>query len=150
MEELKELTFLRNKWALVALVILCGGLVATFFAAYYYYMYTDLFQKLKAVPVHISVSIDYGNGTITTFEDVYLFRNATALDGLRAVANVTLGYYEWGVLVEGVNGKSNEPWPGKGWQYWLNEEYGLMGAAKQILINGDKVDWKYATYEGFS
>lgn len=141
--------FLKNKWALVTLVILCWGVAATFSAGYHYYRYLDLSQRLEAVPVHVTVSIDYGNEMTITFGDVYLFRNATALDALRAVANATTKPYTgFGLLVEGVNGVFNEPWPGKSWQYWLNGEYGLEAADRRMLINGDKVDWNYTTYQG--
>lgn len=144
------MAFLKNKWVLATLVILCWGVVATFSAGYNYYKYLDLSQRLQAVPVHVTVSIDYSNDTITTFENVYLFRNATALDALRSVANVTTeAYTGLGVLVVGVDGLFND-WmgTGKGWQYWLNGEYGLEAADKQILINGDSVNWKYTTYQG--
>lgn len=147
---MSELAFLRNKWALATLVILCWAIIASSALGYYYYKYFDLSQRLKAVPVHVTVSIDYGNDTTTTFENVYLFRNATALDALRAIANVTTEPFTgMGLLVVGVDGLLND-WmgAGKGWQYWLNGEYGLEAADKQILINGDSVDWKYTTYQG--
>lgn len=147
---MNELSFLKNKWALVALVLLCWGIAATFLAGYHYYRYLDLSQRLQAVPVHVTVSIDYGNGSVTTFDDVYLFRNATTLDALRAIANVnTEAYTGMGLLVTGVNGLEND-WvgAGKGWQVWLNGEYGLEAADQQILINGDRADWKYTTYQG--
>lgn len=98
----------------------------------------------------MEVSIDYGNGTVVSIEDVYLFRNATALDSLRAVANVTTKYFVGtGLLIRGVNGIFND-WigSGEGWQYWLNREYALEAADKQVLISGDVVDWKYTTYQG--
>jgi hypothetical protein len=145
-----ELAFLKSKSTLVALVILCWAIVASSALGYYYYKYFDLSQRLEAVPVHVTVSIDYGNDTVTTFENVYLFRNATALDALRAIANVTTEPFTgMGLLVVGVDGLLND-WmgAGKGWQYWLNGEYGLEAADKQILINGDSVDWKYTTYQG--
>lgn len=144
------MAFLQNKWALAALAMLCWAVAASFTTAYYNYLYTDLFEKLKAVPVHVSMSIDYDNGTITTFEDVYLFRNATALDALRAVANVTTEYYVGiGSLVKSVNGVSND-WlsAGVGWQYWTNGEWGTKAPDMQILISGDQVEWKYTTYQG--
>ncbi len=147
---MSELAFLKSKSTLVALVILCWAIVASSALGYYYYKYFDLSQRLKAVPVHVAVSIDYGNDTVTTFEDVYLFRNATALDALRAIANVTTEPFTgMGLLVAGVDGLLND-WmgAGKGWQYWLNGEYGLEAADRQILINGDRVDWKYTTYQG--
>lgn len=141
--------FLRNKWAIAALVMVCWGAIASLSTAYYYYLYTDLFERLKAVPVHVSVTIDYGNGTTKTFSDVYLFRNATALDALRAVANATLQYTEFGVLVTSVNDISND-WSGAGvgWQYWINGKWGNVAADKQILIRGDYVSWNCTTWGG--
>ncbi len=144
------MAFLRNKWALATLAMLCWAVAASFTTAYYNYLYIDLFEKLKAVPVHVSVSVDYGNGTITTFEDVYLFRNATTLDALRAVANVTTEYIVGvGSFVKSVNGISND-WfsAGVGWQYWTNGEWGTKASDMQILISGDEVEWKYTTYQG--
>lgn len=79
------MTFLRNKWVLIALVILCWAVVASFLTGYYFYQYADLSEKLKRLPFHVSVSINHGNGIITTSEDVYLFREATVLDTSRAV-----------------------------------------------------------------
>lgn len=102
------------------------------------------------VPVHVSILIDYGNDTTTTFEDVYLFRNATAFDALRAVANVTSEYYVGlGTLVKGINGVLND-WmsTGVGWQYWINGKWGEVAADKQILVNGDRLLWNYTTYQG--
>jgi hypothetical protein len=144
------LSFLKNKWAIATAALLCWGIVTSFTTGYYYYLYTDLFERLKMVPVHVSVSIDYGNSTTTTFQDVYLFRNATALDALRAVANVTPEYYVGlGTLVVGINGVFND-WMGAsvGWQYWINGKWGEVAADKQILVNGDRLLWNYTTYQG--
>lgn len=145
------MTFLQNKWALATIVVLCWGIATSFTTGYYYYLYTGLFEKLKMVPVHVSVSIDYyGNGTTTTFEDVYLFRNATALDALRAVANVTTEYHVGlGTLVTSINAVYNN-WmdAGVGWQYWINGKWGEITAEKQILISDDQLLWNYTTYQG--
>lgn len=140
---------LRNKWAIATLVVVCWGVIASFSTAYYYYLYTDLFEKLKAVPVRVSVALDYGNGTTRTFSDVYLFRNATALDALRAVANVTLEYSEFGALVTSVDGVFND-WfvAGVGWQYWVNGKWGDKAADRQIIISRDHVTWNCTTWGG--
>ncbi len=142
--------FLHNKWLLAALLALCWATAATFSTAYYSFKYGDLIKRLETVPVHVKVSKDYGNGTVVNFDDVYLFRNATALDSLRAVANVTTEYWvDLGLLVTGVDGIDND-WMGSGeaWQCWLNGEYALEAADKLILISGDTVAWKYTTYQG--
>lgn len=147
---MSKLGFLQNKWLLAALLTLCWATAATFSTAYYSYKYTALIKRLETVPVHVEVSKDYGNGTTISFEDVYLFRNANALDSLRAVSNVSTEYFVGvGLLVIGVDGISND-WmgSGEGWQYWLNGEYALEAADKQILISGDSVEWKFTTYQG--
>ena len=94
------------------------------------------------------MSIDYGNGTVTSFEDVYLFRNATALDALRAVVeSITTDYWlGWGAIVTSVNGLENEGL--LGWQYWINGEWGTVAADLTTLINNDQVEWKYAAFGG--
>ena len=142
------MAFLRNKWALIALTILCWAVVASFLTGYYYYQYADLSEKLKRLPVHVSVSINYDNGTLTTFEDVYLFRKATVLDTLRAVTeSITTEYWSgWGTIVISVNGVANEGLVG--WQYWINGEWGTVAADSQILVSGDQVEWKYAMFGG--
>lgn len=129
--------------------MVCWGVIASFSALYYYYLYTDLFEKLKALPVHVSITVDYGNGTTKSFPEVYLFRNATVLDALRAVANVTLQYTEFGVLVVSVDGVSND-WTGAGigWQYWINGEWGSVAADRQILVCNDHVAWNCTTWGG--
>ncbi|UCG36436.1 MAG: DUF4430 domain-containing protein [Candidatus Bathyarchaeota archaeon] len=134
----------------MTLLVFCWATAATFSTAYYSFKFTDLLRRLEAVPVHVSVSKDYGNQTTITFEEVYLFSSATALDSLRAVANVTTEYHEvMGLLVTGVDGLSND-WAGagKGWQYWLNGQYALEAADMLILVSGDIVDWRYTTYQG--
>jgi len=94
------------------------------------------------------VSINYSNGTLTTFEDVYLFRKATVLDTLRAMTeSITTEYWSgWGTIVISVNGVTNEGLVG--WQYWINGKWGTVAADSQILVSGDQVEWKYATFGG--
>ena len=43
--ELRDLTFLRSKWALAAM--LCWAALASFTTAYYYYLYNDLLGRLQ-------------------------------------------------------------------------------------------------------
>ena len=142
------MALLRNKWALISLTIFCWAVVASFSTGYYYYQFANLSEKLKKLPVHVSGSIDYGDGTATTFGDVYLFRNATVLDFLRVTAeSVTAEYWPgWGTIVKSVNGVTNEGLIG--WQYWINGEWGTMAADLQILVSGDQVEWKYTTFGG--
>ena len=96
--------------------------------------------------MNVSLSIDYGNGTIQTFTDVYLEQNATALDALRTVEEsvITEHWVGWGSIVTSIGGITNEGLVG--WQYWVNENWGLVAADLQILVSGDLVEWKYAPF----
>lgn len=49
--------------------------------------------------------------------------------------------YDFGVLVEGINGKINTK--DKAWIFLVNQEAGKMAADKQKVNPGDVVEWKY-------
>jgi len=140
------LTFLENKWTIITLAVLCWAVVASLSTGYYYFQYSDLSDKLERFTVNVSLSIDYGNGTIQTFTDVYLEQNATALDALRTVEEsvITEHWVGWGSIVTSIGGITNEGLVG--WQYWVNENWGLVAADLQILVSGDLVEWKYAPF----
>jgi hypothetical protein len=133
---------------LIAIGILCWAVLASFGTGYYYYQYTSLSEKLTRLPVHVSVSIDYGNSTIEKIEDIYLFRNSTVLDALRAIANdLSVEYWSgWGTIIRSINGMANEGMVG--WQYWVNEEYGTVAVDLYILVNGDEIEFRYASFGG--
>jgi hypothetical protein len=35
-----------------------------------------------------------------------------------------------------------------GWQYWVNEEYGTVAVDLYILVNGDEIEFRYASFGG--
>ncbi|KPV64586.1 MAG: hypothetical protein AOA65_0920 [Candidatus Bathyarchaeota archaeon BA1] len=54
------MAFLRNKWAVVALAMLCWPIIASFSAGYYYYQYSDLLAKTCGTIIHVDIGINYG------------------------------------------------------------------------------------------
>lgn len=117
-------------------------MIGTVTSIYYFQQYTSV----RASLVQVSLTIDYGNGTVVTHDEVYLFHNATVLDALRAVAEVYVTYWPSfeAFFVESINGVvNNADNNGKYWLYWVNGEHPPVGADKYILRNGDNVEWRY-------
>jgi hypothetical protein len=59
----RGLAFLKNKWALAAIGVLCWAIAASLVSGYYYYQYSDLVARLEKSKATINLGIDYGNGT---------------------------------------------------------------------------------------
>ena len=106
-------------------------------AGYYYYRT----QSPAVYPVHVSVSIDYGNGMKKEWH--YIYCTNTPLAALDAVANVETGE-EWGMLyvhsVDGITGyKGGEGWF---WIYYVNGEMKWDPIDSPILSENDLIEWK--------
>lgn len=132
----------RRLWTLALVALLCWSVIATVASVYYFQQY----MSVRASLVQVSVTIDYGNGMVVTHDEVYLFKDATVLDALRAVAEVNATYWpSFGAFfVESINGViNNADNNGKYWLYWVNGEHPPVGADKYVLRNGDLVEWKY-------
>ena len=100
-----------------------------------------------------TISIDFGNETIWKYCNITVDgENATVFDFLLAAAkngsfDVKYTYYGQydSYLVDSiagvVNGRDN-----KYWQYWINGVYGMVGADKQPVENGDIIEWKFTEF----
>ena len=98
----------------------------------------------------VRVMLDFGNGEITTYNDVSLVAGNTAFDLLKTVTdenNITLEYKDYGgelgVFIEAIGGVKNDAEQNGWWQYWVNNEYAQVGPSSYELTNGDVVMWKY-------
>ncbi|KPV63448.1 MAG: hypothetical protein AOA66_0924 [Candidatus Bathyarchaeota archaeon BA2] len=87
---------LKKRWTL-AIGVICGTIMASLGAGYYYYRALSP----ATYPVHISIIIDYGNSMEEEYHSIYC--GNTPLAALDAVADVETGE-EWGSLyVHSVN-----------------------------------------------
>lgn len=131
-----------SKRVLVLALVVCvlWGVVASATSIYYYQQTMTIRSSL----VIVSVSIDYGNGTTRTYPEVYLVKEATALDATRAVSKVSATYYAgMGSIVTSIDGvPSNKNSDAKYWQFWVNGVYGTTAADMVVLRSGDKLEWK--------
>ena len=142
--------------ALSAIAFLLCAVLATAMAIYYRQEYASANQKYLSAQqdymsvresiIQVSVTIDYGNGTIIGDEAVYLSPNATVLDALKAVARVNATYWTeyHSFLVDAINGVTNNAnGNGRWWVYSVNGEHALVSADQYRLEDGDQVEWKY-------
>jgi len=114
--------------------------------------YTSVLRELtnlRESTLHVRVLINYGNGTVETSDDVYLFKGANVLDALRAVADVEATYWEAykAFLIDSINGvENNEGGNNRWWIYSVNGEHAHVSADQYILSEGDTIEWTYHQY----
>ncbi len=94
--------------------------------------------------------IDFGNGTVWEYEDI-ITTDATVYGFLTEASRIgdfeiTVSTYGDAVFVNSIACVENAADYSKGWQYWVNDEYGMVGVNQQPVINGDTILWKYAEY----
>lgn len=84
---------------------------------------------------------------------MWIFNNVTSgltvLDLLERCAEIgafevsTKHYVGMGTLVESIDGVQNEK-PGRGWQYYVNDQYATQACDLFEMENGDIVTWVFA------
>ena len=138
--------FLRNKWSLAALVMLCWAILGSFTTGYYCYQYNNLKTRIQGTFIIMNIGIDYGNNTRVWFNDTQalsgmsLFEITTHVMNVTYSANPTLG-----VSIESINGVENAYpyW----WMWWKRDGtdwlFGEVGADSYIVTDGETILWYY-------
>ena len=141
------MAILRNKWALIALVILCWAIIASSSFGYYYYQYTDLVARIGGMPASINLGIDYANGPRQWFNGTI---GATLYDAMiQAGWDVeATSFGVMGLYVTSINGVEESAGGSKYWGWWTWTEYGWShgGSAcdKYIVSAGESVIWYFS------
>ena len=142
--------FSLNKWVLVALVMLCWALAASFMAGYYEYLYADLLTKVKTGIVTASLGINYGNGSsIVWFNNTRINAGSTLLDLTQLLASVDYtGNPSEGVFLDAIDGV-----PNSNPKYWLSFSYSSfgwmslsIGCDKYIVGEDETLVWSRQVY----
>lgn len=141
------MAFLKNKWALAALVVLCWAIVAFSAFGYYYYQYTDLVARIGGIPVPINLGIDYANGTRQWINGTI---GATLYDAMARSGwdvNVT-SFGPMGFYVTSINAVKESAEKSKYWGWWTWTEYGWSHGGsscnKYIVSPGESIIWYYS------
>ena len=123
-----------NKYIIV--LILATASFASFFVFTSSIEVGEVNEPLKQVQ-DITLIVDYGNGTVDTWENIELTDyNTTAFDALTKWCKVEItDYGDMGIIVESVNDRSGN------WRYSINDEFPGVSANKYNLRNGDIVKW---------
>ena len=123
-----------NKYILIA--ILATASFVSFFVFTSSIEVGKVNEPLREVQ-DITLIIDYGNGTVNTWENFELSGyNTTAYDALTKWFEVEItNYGDMGIIVESVDGR------GGNWRYSINDEFPRVSANKYNLKDGDMVKW---------
>jgi hypothetical protein len=144
----RKLSVLRNKWAIVALVLACWALVASLVAGFYWLQYNGLSQQVSGLRITVNIGVDYGNGTRTYYNETQAFTGESVLTVTKRVAEVETATSAYGTYVTGINGLNVQG--DYGWTYWPWNSTGSMwdfapvGAdVYQVVVNQSTFLWYY-------
>jgi hypothetical protein len=133
------MTFLENKWILIALVMFCWAISTSFMAGYYYFQYSDLQAKVKGVIISANLGINYGNGSaVVWFNGTKINAGATLLDLTKLVASVN-----YTGMMDAINGVANS-YP-KWWMWWgwssFGWSFGYIACDKYVVGENETLLW---------
>ena len=90
----------------------------------------------------ITLTIDFGNGTILDFEDL---NGSSVLDVTSSVLDVEVQWYGSLAYIRSIEGLVGEG--AQGWEYWVNGVFSSLAVNHHSLEDGDSVLWKYTSPE---
>ena len=104
--------------------------------------------NFKTTVLNATLIINYGNGTIDTFNNITLSDSyTTSYDLLHSETEVEFYCRKFGnrlsFFVTGVNGMKEDLSQGKFWQFWVNGAYSQVAANVYVLSDNDVIEWKY-------
>jgi len=118
--------------------------------------FTNEGQELRDAPnqeVQQTISISLTIESLYSNKEIGAMSGDTVLEVLRSLNEedpelllVTQEYAGLGILVEGMNGKTNGG-NDKYWQYFVNEVMPQVGADKLELKDGDSIEWRFEKSE---
>ncbi len=133
----------------IAILIALGGFI------YSYQSIISLSEKINEIErlllVKVELTIDYGNGTVKACS-VNVKSGASLLDALSCVADVETQKFDFGLMVQSINGVKNNPGTSKFWVWYVwkegNWSLGPVGADQYLVKNGEKYKWAYERFKG--
>ena len=90
----------------------------------------------------ITLTIDFGNGTIISFENL---NSSSVLEVTSSVLNVEVQWHGSLAYIQGIEGLVAVG--ASGWEYWVNGEFASTAVNLYLLEDGDTLLWKYTRPE---
>lgn len=142
------MAFLKSKWVVATLVILCWALAASFAAGYYYYQYSDLLVKARGKIIRVNLAVNYGDGRPTVwFNKTEAKTGATLLDVTMLVVNVNYTTYPgMGALVNSIDDVANSHpryWMWWMWTTWGGWVEGPVACDRYVVGDNETLFWYY-------
>ncbi len=95
-------------------------------------------QSMATAAFGIGVVIDYGNGTVRSYDNVTA---DNVLSATMTVADVEVAWYGNLAFVTAIDGVANDGDRDLWWQYWVNGDYASVAANKYSLNDSDTIEW---------
>lgn len=144
-------------WKWLSALLFCTSISVGGLSIYYYNQlesvsknYETVLRDIEALTILVDIKLDYGNNTITWFNDTRMPLGSSLLNATKMIAKVDITETDFGVFIEsinGVGGGNDKFWI---WNYYdsiLGEwAYGPVGADQWILHEKDKVSWSYTSF----
>lgn len=134
--------------ALFVLGLIIGGGLGAFFHKETIVVRPNVADSPAALS-SVNLMIDYGNGTVTTWntiswhEAMSILSLVETVTAAEAIPLLTRETKEGHHAVDSINGFTNDAAANTRWQYWVNNTYEPRVASKYYLKPGDIVVWKY-------
>ncbi|MBT6603510.1 DUF4430 domain-containing protein [Candidatus Bathyarchaeota archaeon] len=142
-------------YKLAAAALLCTTILAGVLAIQYNgqlqsveHEYELLLEELEDNTVVISIRVNFGDETVTWFNDTRVPLGTNFLNATGMISEIELQSSEWGVFLNSIDGVGGEPN-----SFWLWDYYdegwqtGPVGADQWIVHDGDILSWTYTSFE---
>ena len=137
-----------RKKIIVSLALLTCLIIAVCLGVYYIQYNAPHLDNLDSIrAMRVNLCIDYGNGTVTWFNNTLVPEDCDLLNATKLVAEVRYTYwpaYE-SSFVDAINGVTNNSTYFWMWYYWDMEEWilGPTGSDRYKLKPEETVMWRY-------
>ena len=146
------MAFLKNRWKVAALFIICWALIASLLAGYYWLQYNDIQSRIGGILIYVNVGVDYGNKTRVFYNNTKALTGETLFGVTKRVVDVGYQASSFGIYVTSINSK-NASGP-SGWTYWIWNNTArppwsavMEGADAYKVTNEETFLWYYEAWD---
>ena len=140
--------------------LLVWAILASSLAAYFYVEYVAqvevassyraLAERCEEIALHVSILIDYGNGSRVWFNDTLVPIGSSLLNATMMVERVEYMVGDYGAFITSIGGVANDPGRNLYWIYWVWDSsrgewvLGPVAADKYRVSDGGVYAWTYS------
>lgn len=146
---LVNMKFLQKNWTAAAILVILIVIAGYFVSTNVYKQgklgsaTTTQVEQAKKVKASITINLG-GNGKAS--QDVEVEEGKTALDLTRQVTDVETKGDGADAFVTGLGGEVADTNKNEFWEFLVNDKPAEVGAGSYKVKNGDKIEWRIATY----